>query len=441
MLLAIAAVAVLVIGALGWIVMRRRNSGDDFHESILNTVTAMSPDANEADAAGGPTPGETSVLTDFAMSAIEGIQTEVGEVDLISEADVYLAYGRYSQAEEIIQSALTLNPDREDLKLKLLEIFHAAKEEEKFIQFAQEFHDTLGGESHPQWERISAMGYDLNPEHPLFGGGPVPQGADDLESLDTDDLSTPVDESLDELTEAAAETSDENELEFDVGSLDMGETESIEEEVQTEELASAEQTADTNELEFDVSSLDMGETESVEEEVVSEDVGLDLEAGTMEAAEESTEEAGLDFDVASLDVGEDSGGLESAAAELEAAMEEPSESESVLAESEELDAGDNILEFNLSDNEGLEEVVETAVVDEAPESGGDLDDLSLDLSDLGGDDEVFAGLDDADTKLDLAKAYIDMEDQDSAKSMLDEVVEEGTDEQKKQAQELLQKIG
>ena len=62
----------------------------------------------------------------------------------------------------------------------------------------------------------------------------------------------------------------------------------------------------------------------------------------------------------------------------------------------------------------------------------DLDDD--DLGDLEGVDEVA-------TKLDLARAYLDMGDSEGARSILDEAMAEGNDEQKKEAQELLDKLG
>lgn len=57
------------------------------------------------------------------------------------------------------------------------------------------------------------------------------------------------------------------------------------------------------------------------------------------------------------------------------------------------------------------------------------------------DDEFFAGEDAIGTKLDLAKAYLDMGDPEGARSMLDEVMAEGNDAQKNEARKLLAEIG
>ena len=64
----------------------------------------------------------------------------------------------------------------------------------------------------------------------------------------------------------------------------------------------------------------------------------------------------------------------------------------------------------------------------------------MDDDEFGMDDDALADIDEVGTKLDLARAYIDMGDPDGARSILDEVMEEGNDDQKKEAQELLDKI-
>ena len=81
-------------------------------------------------------------------------------------------------------------------------------------------------------------------------------------------------------------------------------------------------------------------------------------------------------------------------------------------------------------------------LDEAPEPFDNVVSLDIgsdDEEDLG--DDIFADVDEIGTKLDLAKAYVDMGDSDGARSILDEVLEEGDDTQKQQAEQLLQQMG
>ncbi|GAA6133503.1 motility hub landmark protein FimV [Oceaniserpentilla sp. 4NH20-0058] len=69
---------------------------------------------------------------------------------------------------------------------------------------------------------------------------------------------------------------------------------------------------------------------------------------------------------------------------------------------------------------------------------GDIDDLDLD--NLDSDLDFLSGTDESETKLDLARAYIDMEDQEGAKEILQEVIEEGNDQQKVEANKLLDSL-
>jgi pilus assembly protein FimV len=90
------------------------------------------------------------------------------------------------------------------------------------------------------------------------------------------------------------------------------------------------------------------------------------------------------------------------------------------------------------------ESMESETVDLEPDNTLEFD---LEGLDLGSDEELepagdgeLTDLDEVSTKLDLARAYLDMGDPDGARSILDEVIEEGSDDQKNEAQEILQKI-
>lgn len=70
---------------------------------------------------------------------------ETGEVDPVSEADVYIAYGRYQQAEELLRQALGRDPNRLALKHKLLEVHYATRNGDAFAALAQEMVDAGAG--------------------------------------------------------------------------------------------------------------------------------------------------------------------------------------------------------------------------------------------------------------------------------------------------------
>ncbi|WP_369821596.1 FimV/HubP family polar landmark protein [Rhodoferax sp. OV413] len=89
------------------------------------------------------------------------------DVDPIAEADVYLAYGRDLQAEEILKEALRTNPDRVAIHAKLLEIYAKRRDVANFGGLAAVAHELTDGQG-PEWERIAAMGRDLDPDNRLF---------------------------------------------------------------------------------------------------------------------------------------------------------------------------------------------------------------------------------------------------------------------------------
>lgn len=359
---------VLIVGLV--VYKKRRGSGENFEESILN-VGATASDMEGAN--------ESSMVSDFAMSemsGMSGISADAADVDPVSEADVYLAYGRHQQAEEILNEALATDPNRHDVKLKLLEVFFAAKNSDGFEKAAQELHDALGNESDPIWAKAVTMGQQLCPNNALFGGsGEAPQA----------DVSSPVDESP---ASDVAEATEDDLLDFD----------------------------------FDIDSDSDGGDQDID------DVFAELEAAT--AVDEG---AGADVADTTAD---------DAALDLDSPMEFDDATEKSADNSLDFDASG--LDFNLDTEESDEKPVEASEAD----TGLDFDMGESATADAGSDDalgdlsdDAFGEVDEVGTKLDLAKAYVDMGDSDGARSILDEVLEEGDESQKAQAKELLGALG
>ena len=100
-----------------------------------------------------------------------------GDVDPVAEADVYLAYGRDLQAEEILKEALRMNPSRIAIHGKLLEIFAKRRDVRAFEVLAGDAFKLCAGEG-AEWERICEFGRELDPENSLYqpGGRPKTKG-------------------------------------------------------------------------------------------------------------------------------------------------------------------------------------------------------------------------------------------------------------------------
>jgi len=268
---------------------------------------------------------------------------------------------------------------------------------------------------------------------------------DDLLALD-DEPSLEEVEGLDQLT-----TLD------DVADVDLGEdfdlselsdaAESIEEEsIEEESIEEESSVIDLASLVADDSSEDIAELESLldsEENVVGELPGLDFDL----------DETGFEGDV----LGDDLQALEAELNDLTAVVddaEEPSveAEEAPLTNDISLDATveepagfEANSEFDLNELEDLPDfTAETAEADAAIEDATKSEGQEIDLDQLAASDDEFdflAGTDECATKLDLARAYLDMEDSEGAKELLQEVVAEGSDQQKHDARALMDSIG
>lgn len=470
-------IGVLVLAIVGWIVARRRKMQEGFQESILNVGgEGAAAGATSSEIAQG-VGGESSMVSDFAMSEISdmsGIQTDASDVDPISEADVYLAYGRHQQAEDIIRAALESDPERNELKLKLLEVFFAAKNSEAFELQAQELHDALGDETDPLWAKAVTMGSQLCPGNPLFGdavqalqgeaGGGAADADEDLLDFDFD-LDTPDlgdtkvkaeaggsgldDSERRESTQAAPPATPDNSLDFDVSSLDFS-LDQRADEVEDRSVAAA----DDNALDFDMTVLDEAvATPEAEAKVVSEDAREalgDLDQSTTDAdnsiAEFSSDEMALSKQSEQTDGEISDFNVDLSAEELALGDDETLKFDSPAKEA---DSGefDIVLDEEVAESDLLivEEGVESIEAEQPDADKGKAveDELTIgeDLEDELLGDDMFGEVDEIGTKLDLAKAYVDMGDGDGARSILDEVLEEGDDTQKQQAKDLLEQIG
>jgi len=105
----------------------------------------------------------------FAPSAS---QLDTNEVDPVAEADVYIAYGRDAQAEEILKEALRTHPERHPVRLKLLEIYASRKDQRAFETQAGELYSLTRGQGE-EWAQAAALGQAIDPLNPLYANNSV----------------------------------------------------------------------------------------------------------------------------------------------------------------------------------------------------------------------------------------------------------------------------
>jgi pilus assembly protein FimV len=95
---------------------------------------------------------------------------DANEVDAIAEADVYIAYGRDEQAEEILLDALKAHPTRHALRVKLLEIYAARKDQKKFTTLASELR-VLTHAQGAEWMQAAQLAQKMEVGNPLTTSG------------------------------------------------------------------------------------------------------------------------------------------------------------------------------------------------------------------------------------------------------------------------------
>ncbi len=112
--------------------------------------------------------GDTGELKspDDTMSSESAVNLDQG--DPLAEADFHMAYGLYDQAADLVRIALEREPDRRDLRLKLLEIYFVWGNKDAFLQTAKGLESTRDRAPAGEWDKIVIMGKQICPDEPLF---------------------------------------------------------------------------------------------------------------------------------------------------------------------------------------------------------------------------------------------------------------------------------
>lgn len=161
-----------LLAGLGFYRLRQRNKGASVDSSFLES--RLQPDSffgssggQRIDTADASVSGSSMVYSPSQLDA-------AGDVDPVAEADVYLAYGRDLQAEEILKEAMRSTPTRVAIHVKLLEIYAKRRDAKAFEVVATEAYNLTQGQG-SEWEHACDLGKELDPSNPLYqpGGSPV----------------------------------------------------------------------------------------------------------------------------------------------------------------------------------------------------------------------------------------------------------------------------
>lgn len=389
---------IALLAGFGLYRVRQRKNAAQLDSAFLES--RLQPDSffgasggQSVDTSDGVATGSSLVYSPSQLDAVD-------DVDPVAEADVYLAYGRDLQAEEILKDALRVNPDRVAIHQKLLEIFAKRRDTKGFEEIATlAFKVTTGTGS--DWERICELGLSIDPGNTLYqpGGQPLNPDSATSQPAPLEYTSTLVESADARVTEPGAlASSDAVDLDLD---LDF----SLDEEITS---AISETNASTAEPELPALDLDFGlATEAIEP----------VKTPPATASTDTLEFSLPDLEIAGDDLSRPAGSSEDfklqAATNLGATNPPPVD----LSEPEEKPAAPDLgmLEFDL---------------------GG----LSLDLGDQP-EPESSAGQgiheDPLVTKLALAEEFRAIGDDDGARALIEEVISEASGEMKIKAQRAL----
>ncbi|MBV2134615.1 peptigoglycan-binding protein LysM [Pseudomonas sp. MAP12] len=522
LLLAAAGGALALLAGLGLTINSRRKSRKSAEEAEL----FQQPDLSAMQADVTPAAGLSVQAGDLQSPAAQ--TTGLKSADPLGEAEMYSTYGRFNQAAELLRNAVNDEPQRADLRLKLMEIYAEMGDRDGFVRQEAELGE-IGG-AQPQIDQLRARypqilasgaaiaagaalaadAFDSEPEVAAPESVAAAQ-AEPAEEFSFDDFSLD-DVSLDAAPAAVSSVAGEPVAALDDGfdlSLDDLEAE-LERELAANPAAAVEAPLQLDELSLDglgddFASLDSAPAAAPLLEGDEADFGLDLDLAAVpaggEALQSSSEVDDFAFELGDvqlptvdqvLAVPQDQAEEDQLLAELDQlALDAPAapaaaESDEFLLDLADLDLGqpsaapvalaetelaalpeldDLELELQTLSGADAEQDLDAAFDDfltrsELPELSSapapvpavetldelpELDDLAFETTPApaltGNEDfDFLADADETATKLDLARAYIDMGDADGARDILDEVLKEGTASQQQEAREMMGRI-
>ena len=301
----------------------------------------------------------------------------------MDEVNTYIAFEQFEEAEKSVRSAIVKDQSNEELHLKLLEVFYTAGNRENYEEVAKTVNEKFGKESET-WDKTVTMWEEMTSS---------PLSISDDGSEDETMVVGAVDDGSEDETMVVGAVDDGSEDEtIVVGAVDDDSGVDV-------ELPSSDAEDD---FEIDLSV-------SEDEEVDSNDIVID------DKETDELEKTEFDLEIGDLEIGD-------------LGSSDDNEIFSTEETSKEDDDEGIELEISLDDDENI------------PNENNPKEDTHADFVEQVAQSEDLTTEDVIATKLDLAKAYVEVSDNDNAKTILDEVLTEGNEEQRKQAQTLLDQI-
>ena len=406
--LAAGAGALLVLGGLGFFLYRRKKTKLN-REVITTDFIDVGSTSSRIAPPVIPSPDTGDFTRVSAPPVVTPPQSE--DVDPISEADLFLNFGRDVQAEAILKEALQVNPNNHLISLKLLGIYANRKDTNAFAAIARQLQDSGDAEA---WNQAAAMGRKLEPNNPLYSGGAIEDASSATMQMTAFDVVPPK-------NPPKAATVD---FDLDVRTATAKHTLSPEQDfLSTSTMSGNGHASQDAEMDFDVTAnknpSHSAPTGTMDFDVTATNPSMPAAEGSKAAAAPLADE--IVFDVTTISHTHVSAAPQS--------QTKPAE------------AGDGGLTFML--DFPVDNIPEEAAPIAAP---GSLSGINLNFDDakaakgstpVNNEDQW----QEVATKLDLAKAYQEMGDGSGAREILEEVLREGNPEQRAAAQTIIQQLG
>ena len=336
-----------------------------------------------------------SFLSEEGVSGVNDEENQVlkaGAVDPLAEADVYLAYDRDEQAIQVLKEAYSENPERGELAEKLLHIYHKQDDRRAFDNLAADVYKNIDSLQNISWEKVVSMGREVSPDNVLYTAGGVVE--EDANEIDIDDEMFTSDDQGSKEEDSGISPSEILEVDESIsGVLDMDDigSENIVKEPPPGQV-------DTPTLSHMISERAVRETnveDSVDAPHIEDSQSIEIESLLSEISESLSQE----------------GTQEGVSAEVESS--DPT-SENV------------IIDQRRHSEVEIDDQRESQITEQTEQSEESISQL-----------EPYH---ESETALELAKAYLELGEQEIAKGFIEEVLNDGSDKQKDKARKLIKEL-
>ncbi|WP_456292709.1 FimV/HubP family polar landmark protein [Pseudomonas sp. AK106] len=462
--------ALLVLLLLLLLMARRRNAliEAERHRQMARALAEESDFASDMDMPASSFEGLEAPVPNAKTPPAPTVAEPVREhpADALVQAEIHIAYGRSNQAAAVLEEAIKHEPQRSDLRLKLMEVY--AEQDNKSGFVAQERQLVATGKNHAEVEELKSRYPSMAAAAAAVAGVAATAAlAAEMDAKYVEDLlhdepevaaqPAPVAETV---TEVPLDEEFDNAFDLSLDDLDSESPAAAPTRAAAQDTAALDDLdldapfagSASDDLDFDAILREQQATSGPAEPADLDDFDLNLAEDQPALKAEDDYLLGMEDDLRDLPPFEQPASLGADKPGPEDDIELPADFDLSLADEMETEQASEAFASEIDDvnaeldrlSQSLEQPPIAKPFDTALDKTVDASPRFTEDDALLADDEpefdFLSGTDEAATKLDLARAYIEMGDADGARDILDEVVAEGDDGQKTEARDMLSRL-